>query len=240
MELSKYRTWFFDCDGVLLDSNKLKSESFYEVALPYGEENARALVEYNKRLGGVTRFEKFKYFFETILGKKIFEKELKNALNNFSALVCEKLLSCPETFGVRNFLDSLSRDTKKYVVSGGVQSEIQYVFKQRGLDTYFNSIYGSPDSKKLIMSNRVKSPGMEYPAVFIGDSRYDYEVATRFNLDFFFMTQHTEFKDWRSCFADKEVVIIKNLTCLTFDKPILPILPIKQRANKVRHHNPSK
>lgn len=225
MELSKYKTWFFDCDGVLLDSNKLKSESFYEVALPYGEENAQALVEYNKLLGGVTRFEKFKYFFETILEKKKFEKELENSLNNFSVLVCEKLLSCPETLGIRDFLGSLPTDTKKYVVSGGAQSEIQYVFKQRGLDIYFNSIYGSPDSKALIMSNRVKSLDMEYPAVFIGDSRYDYEVATQFNLDFFFMTQHTEFRDWMSYFADKEVVIIKNLTHLTFDKPILSIFP---------------
>jgi len=69
MELSKYKTWFFDCDGVLLDSNRLKSEAFYEVALPCGKENAQALVEYNKRLGGVTRFEKFKHFFESILEK---------------------------------------------------------------------------------------------------------------------------------------------------------------------------
>ena len=65
MELSKYKTWFFDCDGVLLDSNQLKSDAYYQVGLPYGKENAQALVEYNKRLGGVTRFEKFKYFFES-------------------------------------------------------------------------------------------------------------------------------------------------------------------------------
>lgn len=218
MELSKYKTWFFDCDGVLLDSNKLKSESFYEVALPYGKENAQALVEYNKRLGGVTRFEKFRYFFETILEKKSFEKELENALNNFSALVCEKLMSCPETSGVRDFLDNLPTNTKKYVVSGGAQSEIQYVFKQRGLDTCFNGIYGSPNSKEVIMTNRVKSPDVEYPAVFIGDSRYDYEVALQFNLDFFFMTKYTEFEDWKLYFADKRVKIIESFNCLCFSK----------------------
>ena len=216
MELNKYKTWFFDCDGVLLDSNQLKSEAFYEVALPYGKENAQALVEYNKRLGGVTRFEKFKYFFETILEKKTFEKELEDALSNFSALVCEKLISCQETSGVRDFLDSLPADSKKYVVSGGAQSEIRSVFKQRGLDAYFDGIYGSPDSKELIMNNRVKSPHMEYPAVFIGDSRYDYEVSTRFNLDFFFMTKYTEFKDWELYFVDKRVKIIESFSHLYF------------------------
>lgn len=218
MELSRYKTWFFDCDGVLLDSNQLKSESFYEVALPYGEENAQALVEYNKRLGGVTRFEKFKYFFETILEKKTFEKELENALNNFSALVCEKLINCSETSGIRNFLDSLPVNSKKYVVSGGAQTELRVVFKQRGLDTYFNGIYGSPDSKELLMSNRVKSPDMKYPAVFIGDSRYDYEVASQFNLDFFFVTKYTEFKGWKLYFLDKRVKIIESFNCLCFSK----------------------
>jgi phosphoglycolate phosphatase-like HAD superfamily hydrolase len=216
MELSKYKTWFFDCDGVLLDSNQLKSESFNEVALPYGKENAQALVECNKRLGGVTRFEKFRYFFETILEKKSFEKELEKALYNFSTLVCEKLISCPETSGVRDFLGRLPTNTRKYVVSGGAQSEIQYVFKQRGLDIYFNGIYGSPNSKEVIMSNRVRSSDMQYPAVFIGDSRYDYEIAMRFNLDFFFMTRYTEFKDWKSYFVDKRVKIIESFNDLYF------------------------
>jgi len=218
MKLSKYKTWFFDCDGVLLDSNQLKSEAFYEVALPYGKKNAQALVEYNKRLGGVTRFEKFRYFFETILEKKTFEKELENALNNFSALVCEKLINCPETSGARDFLDSLPINSKKYVVSGGAQTELKVIFKQRGLDTYFDDIYGSPDSKEVIMRNKVRSPDMECPAVFIGDSRYDYEVAWQFHLDFFFMTNYTEFKDWKSYFMDKRVKIIETFNALSFSK----------------------
>ncbi len=217
MELSKYKTWFFDCDGVLLDSNQLKSESFYEVALPYGKENAQILVECNKRLGGVTRFEKFRYFFETILEKKSFEKELEKALHNFSTLVCEKLINCPETSGVRDFLSSLQTNTRKYVVSGGVQSEIQYIFKQRGLDISFDGIYGSPDSKEVIMGNRVRLSDMEYPAVFIGDSRYDYEIAMQFNLDFFFMTKYTEFQDWKSYFVDKRVKIIESFDDLYFE-----------------------
>lgn len=215
MELKKYKTWFFDCDGVLLDSNQLKSKAFYEVALPYGKENAQALVEYNKRLGGVARFEKFRYFFETVLEKKAFEKELENVLSNFSALVREKIMSCPETFGVRDFLNSLPSNTDKYVVSGGIQSEMQYVFKQRGLDAYFNGIYGSPDSKEAIMSNRLNSPDMKYPAVFIGDSRYDYTIASKFNIDFIFMTQYSEFIEWVSYFADKNIIIIENLNSIT-------------------------
>lgn len=211
MKLLNYKTWLFDCDGVLLDSNQIKSEAFYEVALSYGRKNAQALVEHNKRLGGVTRFEKFRYFFETILENKASEKELEYALSNFSALVCEKLINCKETSGARYFLNSLPTNTRKYVVSGGVQSEVQHVLKQRGLDVYFDGIYGSPDSKEEIIGGRVTSLEIEYPAVFIGDSRYDYEIASKFNIDFIFMTQYTEFSEWISYFADKNVFIVENL-----------------------------
>jgi len=55
-----YRTYVFDCDGVVLDSNNLKTLSFREAALPYGEDVADALVEYHVRHRGVTRFEKFR------------------------------------------------------------------------------------------------------------------------------------------------------------------------------------
>ncbi len=216
MDLNKYKTWLFDCDGVLLDSNKLKSEAFYEIALPYGMKNAQAFVEYNQRLGGVTRFEKFKYFFETILKKKTYEKEMENALRNFGDLVFGKLISCQETSGVREFLVNLPEGSKKYVVSGGAQSEIRSVFKERGLDVFFNGIYGSPDSKETIMSARIKSSRIEHPAIFIGDSRYDYEVAKQFNLDFLFITKYTEFKDWKLYFANKCVKTIESLNRLEY------------------------
>lgn len=214
MELSNYKTWCFDCDGVLLDSNQLKSDSFYEVALPYGERNAQALVEYNNLHGGISRFEKFKYFLETILEKKTFEKELESALKKFSSLVCEKLISCSETSGVRSFLDSLPGDTKKYVVSGGAQAELQYVFQQRGLDAYFDGIFGSPDSKEVIMSSIIKSGVIEYPAVFVGDSRYDYEISSKFNIDFLFITQYSEFIEWELYFADKNIIIAENFSSI--------------------------
>jgi phosphoglycolate phosphatase-like HAD superfamily hydrolase len=211
MDLRNYKTWLFDCDGVLLDSNKLKSEAFFEIALPYGIEKAEALVEFNKEFGGVTRFEKFKYFFKDILCAKEFEYELANALSNFGDLVCKKLMDCQETSGLRNFMESLPENSNKFVVSGGLQSEIKYVFEKRGLDVFFNGIYGSPDSKIAIMRKMSELTDIQFPAVFLGDSRYDYEAASQFGLDFVFMTKYSEFLGWEEFFMDKDVVIIESL-----------------------------
>ncbi|NLC22432.1 MAG: HAD family hydrolase, partial [Halomonadaceae bacterium] len=34
-ELKAYLTLVFDCDGVVLDSNRVKTEAFYQATLPY-------------------------------------------------------------------------------------------------------------------------------------------------------------------------------------------------------------
>jgi phosphoglycolate phosphatase-like HAD superfamily hydrolase len=67
-ELSHYRTFIFDCDGVLLDSNHVKTKAFYTAGLPYGEDAARHLVDYHCRNGGVSRYQNFDYFLRNIVG----------------------------------------------------------------------------------------------------------------------------------------------------------------------------
>lgn len=206
-----YKIWFFDCDGVILDSNSIKSDAFYETALKYGPDKAESFVKYHQDRGGISRFEKFKYFFETMLGAKNFEEDLSFSLEEFGARVKAKLMECHETKGLREFLESLPSDSCKIVISGGEQSELREVFKERGLAKYFDGIFGSPDDKLTILKRETPGGKCKVPAVFIGDTRYDYECARNVNADFIFMAQYTEFKDWPRYFRGKEIKIINNL-----------------------------
>ena len=206
-----YKTWFFDCDGVLLDSNSVKTEAFYETALKYGRDKAEAFVKYHQDRGGISRFEKFKYFFEIILGMKGFEEDLALALEEFGVRVKAKLMECQETKGLREFLGRLPKDSCKIVISGGEQSELREVFQKRKLVKYFDNIFGSPDDKLTILKRETESNKFKVPAIFIGDTQYDYECAQNAKVNFIFMTQYTEFKDWPQYFKEKEVKIIGNL-----------------------------
>lgn len=47
LSVTDYTTLVFDCDGVVLDSNKVKTEAFYQATLPYGEAAAQAMVDYH-------------------------------------------------------------------------------------------------------------------------------------------------------------------------------------------------
>ena len=57
-----YATLVFDCDGGVLDSNRIKTEAFRSAALPWGEAAAQALVDHHIGHGGVSRVAKFGHF----------------------------------------------------------------------------------------------------------------------------------------------------------------------------------
>ena len=207
-----YKTYIFDCDGVLLDSNPIKSEAFYEVALPYGKENAERLLTFHQESGGVSRFEKFHYFLESILSIPAQETEVHKLLETFGQIVFQRLLSCEETTGMREFIQALPRLARKIVVSGGMQQELREVFAIRNLDKYFDAIYGSPDTKFEILAREQREDLMKKPTVFIGDSRLDYEAARSYGIDFIFISDYTEFQNWEVFFKQNKAHTVRNLS----------------------------
>jgi phosphoglycolate phosphatase-like HAD superfamily hydrolase len=93
-----------------------------------------------------------------------------------------------------------------------MQEEIRDVFEARGLAPMFAGIFGSPDTKDQILSRELSdNGGMKLPGVYVGDSRYDHEAASRQGLDFIFASGWTEFSDWPEYFADSDVTIINSV-----------------------------
>ena len=53
--IKEYKTIIFDCDGVILNSNKIKTQAFYETAKKYGHEFAQRLVEHHLLNSGMSQ-----------------------------------------------------------------------------------------------------------------------------------------------------------------------------------------
>jgi len=210
-EFAGYRSWAFDCDGVLLDSNAVKTQAFRDVATPYGQAAADALVDYHVTHGGVSRFIKVDYFFNQILGRPPEDGEVDQFLKGFAQSAMNRLLTCPEAPRIREVLAAVAATGPVYIVSGGLQNELREIFTHRGLDHFFTAIFGSPDTKDEILGRERASGAMADPALFIGDARYDYEVAQRFGLDFAFASDWTEFSDWQTYFQDKSVTHLHSI-----------------------------
>ena len=188
----KYETLIFDCDGVILDSNNIKSDGFYNSVIHFGDDNAKSFVEYHKANGGISRYEKFRYFFSGILKKDLNELAYKDLLDKFSSFVAAKMICADVTDDLYSMKERYS-DVCWMLVSGGDQEEIRKIFSVRGLDKYFEGgIFGSPQKKGDILKNKIKNKSIKLPAVYFGDSRVDFFAAKAAGVDFIFVSKWTE------------------------------------------------
>jgi len=213
--LANYQTLVFDCDGVVLNSNKVKTQAFYEATKHFGHESAQALVDYHVVNGGISRYLKFDYFLANILQTSPNQSILDELLNRFSLAVKQGLMECDVAEG----LDEVRLKTPKanwLIVSGGDQDELRDVFALRGLRNYFDGgIFGSPDDKDKILAREKANQNIDSnPALFVGDSKYDYLAASKAGLDFVFLTDWTEVKDWHYWVNENNIRTYPNLAAL--------------------------
>lgn len=206
--MEHYQTVVFDCDGVILNSNKVKTDAFYQAALPYGDELAQALVEYHVANGGISRYVKFQYFLEHIVPRDGAGPGLEALLESYAQYVHSGLMTCEVASGLEVLRESSG--ARWLIASGGDQAELRHVFSQRGLARLFNGgIFGSPDAKDAILERELSEHEQGPATLFVGDSRYDHVVSQQFGLDFVFVSQWTEFSGWEG-YCDVKGVLSLN------------------------------
>ena len=217
-DVTTYATLVFDCDGVVLDSNRIKTEAFRTAAAPWGQDSAEELVSHHVANGGVSRYAKFEYFIEHILPKHLpgglpgrDGPRLDALLAAYTGAVRAGLSSCAVADGL-SALRAATPKARWLIASGGDQAELREIFAVRGLEWYFDGgIFGSPDPKSVIVGREIQSEKITFPALFLGDSRLDHEVAEAFGLDFTFVYGWTEFADWRAYCANNKIKHIASL-----------------------------
>lgn len=214
MQLRHLATLVFDCDGVVLDSNKVKSKAFFNAALPFGEGAAAQLAEYHVQNGGISRYRKFDYFLSHIVGGTVEPGTLNSLLERYASEVRAGLSSCEIAPGLDELRASTPR-TRWLVVSGSDQDELRSVFNARGLTRLFDGgIFGSPAAKGEILAREITCGNIIKPAVFLGDSKYDFEVATSHGLGFIFVSGWSEFGGWRQLQASEGFPHVESLWSL--------------------------
>ncbi len=191
-----FDAYIFDCDGVILDSNKIKGNAFKHVLKEFPDQCTDKFLKYHYDNGGLSRYLKFKFFFEEIYKVDDIDKCIQEYSYKFSKIVKKELIDSPLVPGILNFLKLLDENNKPcYVNSGSEQNELQEVLLKKNLINYFKLILGSPNSKfenNEIIFNHLNDFER---VVFFGDSRNDFVAAKNFNIDFVFVS---EFSEWNN------------------------------------------
>ncbi len=218
-------TIVFDCDGVILNSNRVKTEGFREVAKQYGEDAAESLVDYHVQNGGISRYEKFEYLLSDILGRNVDKDEVISLAGDYGDCVYQHLIKCEMVADLEK-LRKYTKNATWIVASGSDQVELRKLFSVRGIAHLFDGgIFGSPDAKDKIIKRELESGNIHNPALFIGDSRYDHEVAIAAGLDFVFVYGWSEFPEWKKYCDDNMIETRRTLAgvfgefdCVKFGK----------------------
>ena len=205
----------FDCDGVILQSNELKSNAFEKVLAKYDPEIVGAFVEWHKRTGGISRFEKFANFFRNYLEAEDWQDLTDVACHDFGRIIFEGLCHCPFIPGFEDYLAwSKTENIPVAVNTGGAQDEIREVFKIRGLLDKFKIVLGSPATKYNNMVNLREMGLLEPGTLYFGDSKLDFDLAQDFILNFVYVEHESEWLEGKAIAlqANSQVILdFRNL-----------------------------
>ena len=208
INLKKIDFVIFDCDGVILDTNKIKTEAFQKTLKGFPEEKIAKLITFHKKNGGISRKIKFEYFFNNII-HDFDQKKINHSLKIFRKISFQKILLSHYIKGVLKFIKILNRNNiKVFIVSGALQSELRKIFILRNKSKYFNKILGTPKNKieniKIILDKYSLDKNR---GVFFGDSSTDYISAKKFKMNFIFVKDKSEWLNYKKI---KKMKIINN------------------------------
>jgi phosphoglycolate phosphatase-like HAD superfamily hydrolase len=177
---------FWDFDGVIMDSMPVRNGGFEMVLKEFPNEQIELLMQFHLKNGGLSRYVKFRHFFEEIRGENITEEEIKEWAQKFSGIMREELVQ--PALLIRDSLNFIKENYKKFnmhIVSGSDGEELNFLCDKLEISRYFISIHGSPVPKKeLVHSLLIKHEYEEGDTVLIGDSINDYEAAQINDIDF--------------------------------------------------------
>ena len=193
LSLKVIRAVVFDFDGVLAESVDIKTRAYAILFKEEDQEDVDEFIGFHLKNGGISRFEKIKFFYRDILHRPLSEKKFQGLCAQYSRLVVDEVVAAPWVDGAQKFL---TLNKKKYtfaVISGTPEGEIREIILRRGMHHFFNSVRGSPKSKVILLGEMMDEYNLKPDEiVFVGDSETDWFAAKETGIPFL----------WRSVSAE--------------------------------------
>ena len=145
--MKKFKTIFWDFDGVIKESVSIKSDAFEQLFNPFGPEIAKKVRAHHEANGGLSRYEKIELYLSWI-GEEINSKVTEDYAYKFSCIVKDKVINSEWVPGVLNYLEDNHHDQQFFLVTATPQEEINFILSSLNIKHFFKGIAGSPTKKK--------------------------------------------------------------------------------------------
>jgi phosphoglycolate phosphatase-like HAD superfamily hydrolase len=180
---------FWDFDGVIKDSNAVKTDAFITLFEPYGEALVTLVRNHHEDNGGMSRFEKIPLYMKWA-GENVIQSRIQTFQDQFSRLVFQAVINSPWVPGAQHFLQSNLYQQIFILVSATPQREIDAILRALDLTSCFKKIYGAPTKKRGAITDSLRTfPMNPKECLVIGDAIVDQDAA-QFNRVPFLLRSH--------------------------------------------------
>lgn len=178
------RSLILDFDGVILESNGLKTDVFREVFGRFPE-HADEMMRWHYAHISTSRYQKFEHLVFNLLGRKDESALVDELASEFSSLVFERMCSCAFVPGAIEFLDEASARVAVDLASVTPEPELLKILAIRDLRKYFRRVFGCPPwTKPQAVAEVVGALGGAARLALIGDSPGDRTAADSAGVEF--------------------------------------------------------
>ncbi|AMJ61517.1 HAD family hydrolase [Bosea sp. PAMC 26642] len=186
----------FDCDGVLIDSNRVKGAAFRAALAGESEPGiARFFADFHA-WPGQTRFALFARYFRDSAGYADWERRVTRSSEGFATTMQEVLTACQPLPGIDRYLDWLtSEGVPCAVVSAAQKADLDRVVVARGWSRHFVRICGAERGKPAEIEALLADGLLKRPLLYFGDTIVDMEAAEAVGARFCFVSSASEWTD---------------------------------------------
>lgn len=175
---------FFDFDGVIKDSVKVKSDAFEILFSTFGIHLSKKVRMHHENHTGLPRHDKLSLYIEWS-GQKVSSKLIDEYADKFSNLVKKKVICSEWVPGILSFLESNWQKKSFFLVTATPQNEIEQIISELNIKHYFQEIIGSPVRKNVSVKSLLKKYSVSKKnSLLIGDSISDYDAASYNDISF--------------------------------------------------------
>ncbi len=174
----------FDFDGVILDTEVIKTEGFQVIYPELGAEEKAFIADYHREHLGVSRFTKFAFFEQHFFQRELTLQRREELSQRFTDYTFQKVVEADFIPGVMEFLERQTSHIK-FTASGSWQKELVEILDQRQISQYFQEIGGSPRTKVEIINETIAKYQLKPErVVMLGDAMADYDAAHQTGIAF--------------------------------------------------------
>jgi phosphoglycolate phosphatase-like HAD superfamily hydrolase len=182
--LSSLQVLILDFDGVVVESNAVKTQAFEKVFARFPE-HSEAMMAFHHEYVSVSRFAKFDHLAKR-LGRADDAALKADIAADFSRHVLKGMMAVPLVPGVEAFLQWVKDRFPVYLASVTPEPELKLILSERRLTHWFCDAYGCPPWTKpnairdILLKNKVKPGGVMLIGDSAGDQRAALETGVRF------------------------------------------------------------